>query len=189
MTLFWGVTASEDFYALESLEQWLRTGTNLDVTLGPQVRRVPCPRRRRHRDRSGLGRCGLLRRGSRRLRRLRGRASPHGRGRGRRPPEAWRAARPHTRGLLRHVIERPGVEPHRALGESASGLPAVDAGGINASTSLDTMKPCSARTSRGAAARWPSPMTGSDAAQLERLFKVIAHRHRIRILDRYDARR
>ena len=33
MTLFWGVTASEDFYALESLEQWLRTDTNLGVTL------------------------------------------------------------------------------------------------------------------------------------------------------------
>ena len=29
----------------------------------------------------------------------------------------------------------------------------------------------------------PSPMTGSEAAQLERLFRVIADRHRIRILD------
>jgi CDP-4-dehydro-6-deoxyglucose reductase len=33
MVVFWGVTASEDFYALESLEGWLRRDPNLRMTL------------------------------------------------------------------------------------------------------------------------------------------------------------
>jgi CDP-4-dehydro-6-deoxyglucose reductase len=33
MVVFWGVTASEDFYALESLEEWLRKDPNLRATL------------------------------------------------------------------------------------------------------------------------------------------------------------
>jgi CDP-4-dehydro-6-deoxyglucose reductase len=33
MALFWGVTESEDFYAIETLEQWLRQDPNLHMTL------------------------------------------------------------------------------------------------------------------------------------------------------------